>query len=250
MSNILLEVCITSPADAETAQYGGVQRLELNSALALGGLTPSVGTLVEVRASTTLPIIAMVRPRPGGFCYSAREFAVLCRDAEAMLAHGADGIAFAVLTAQGEVDQARCRTVRELCGSKSAVFHRAFDVVPQPSTTLEQLIDLGFHRVMSSGQEVNCYNGSALLAKMIQQAAGRIEILPAGGINAFTVADVVTRTGCTQIHASLRTTNGDPSVLARPHIRFGTVATPESQYDATDLEAIRTMRELLQKLDR
>jgi copper homeostasis protein len=242
---ILLEVCITSVEDAQAAQYGGADRLELNCALPLGGLTPTPALLAEVKKHTTLPVLAMLRPRSGGFCYSETEFTIMQHDAEALLANGADGLAFAVLTAKGEVDAARCRVLRELCGERVAVFQRAFDVVPQPFKTMEQLIELGFKRIMTSGQEVNTYNGAPLIAELIRKAAGRIEILPAGGINRFTVSDIVARTKCDQVHASLRTMHGDPSVLARPHVRFGTINISESQYDGTDLQAVRDMVSLL-----
>src|SRR5215831_897443 len=101
---ILLEVCCCSPDDCAAAEKGGADRIELTCALMLGGLTPSFGLLREARAATKLPIIAMVRPRPGGFCYSAAEFAVMLRDAEIALAEGAAGIAFGILTSAGSID--------------------------------------------------------------------------------------------------------------------------------------------------
>src|SRR5690348_5874133 len=145
---ILLEVCIASVADALAAQAGGVDRLELNTALGLGGLTPSAGQLAEVRRATALPLIVMARPRPGGFCYSDSEFRVLRRDVEHALDQGADGIAFGVLTPTGEVDRERVRQIVTQMGTRQAVFHRAFDVTPDPVVALEQLIDLGVQRVM------------------------------------------------------------------------------------------------------
>jgi copper homeostasis protein len=241
---ILLEVAVASAPDALTAQAGGADRLELNSALALGGLTPSPGTLHEVRAAVTLPVIALVRPRAGGFCYDTAEFRVLQRDVDFALGMGADGVAFGVLTATGEIDRERVRTVVRQVGPRQAVFHRAFDVTPDPAAALEQLIDLGVRRVMTSGQEENAYHGVARIAGLIGQAVGRIEVLPAGGVNRFTVADVLARTGCDQVHASLRTTRNDPSTAARPHVRFGSVGA-EDRFEATSLEAVRQMRELL-----
>jgi copper homeostasis protein len=192
---IKLEVCACSPEDCLTAKRGGADRVELTCALMLGGLTPSLGALREARAAVLIPIIAMIRPRQGGFCYSASEFKVMQRDAEIALAEGADGIAFGILTASGAVDPERCSQLAKLAGKRQTVFHRAFDVTPDPLAALDQLIDLGITRVMTSGQEASAYNGTANIAKYIQHAAGRIEVLPAGGINRFTVADVVQRTG-------------------------------------------------------
>src|SRR5580658_9821624 len=114
MSTIKLEICTASVEDCVRAERGGADRVELNCALMLGGLTPSLGALRESRAAVRLPIIAMIRPRPAGFCYSRAEFAVMQRDAETALAEGADGIAFGILTATGAVDVKRCRALVKL----------------------------------------------------------------------------------------------------------------------------------------
>jgi copper homeostasis protein len=242
---ILLEVCIASPDDAIAAHDAGADRLELNAALPLGGLTPSLGAIVETRA-VSLPLIVMARPRPGGFDYSAGEWRVLRRDVELSLEHGADGVAFGALTESGEIDRERVREIVRQVGGKQAVFHRAFDVTPEPFAALEALIDLGVTRVLTSGQEETAYQGAALIRRLIERAAGRIEVLPASGVNRFSVADVVARTGCDQVHASLRTSIADRSTTARPQVRFGAAGgPPEDRYDATSAERVRQMRELL-----
>ncbi len=243
---ILLEVCIASVEDALAAQAGGADRLELNTALPLGGLTPSPGLLEEVRRAVALPLIVMARPRPGGFCYSDADFRVLCRDADLALERGADGIAFGVLTSDGRIDRARVARVVDLVGPRRAVFHRAFDVTPDPAEALGALIDLGVRRVLTSGQEESAYHGAATIAALRTQAAGRIEVLPAGGINRITLADVLARTGCDQVHASLRTGREDRSTAARPQVRFGAaVNLPEDRFDATSEELVRQVRAML-----
>jgi copper homeostasis protein len=245
---VLLEVPVASVEDALAAQAGGADRLELNAALPLGGLTPSLGTLIEVKAAVALPVLAMIRPRPGGFAYGQADLRVMQRDADLALRHGADGIVFGILTADGRVDGDRCRCLLRQAGDRAAVFHRAFDVTPDPYDALEQLIDLGFRRVMTSGQEETAYNGAALIAGLIRRSGGRIEVLPAGGINRFTAADVVARTGCDQVHASLRTRREDRSVAARPQVSFGgVVKPPEDRYDATSPEAVAELRGLLRR---
>jgi copper homeostasis protein len=243
---VLLEVAVASVEDALVAAGGGADRLELNAALPLGGLTPSLGTLLEVKAAVSVPVIAMLRPRAGGFAYGESELRVMRRDLDLMLAHGADGIAFGVLLSDGRVDIERCRALVRQIGSREAVFHRAFDVTPEPLDALERLIDLGVRRVMTSGQEESAYNGAARIAELARRAAGRIEVLPAGGINAFTLADVLARTGCAQVHASLRGRREDRSVCGRPQVSFGGgVKLPEDRYDATSAEAVSQLRALL-----
>jgi copper homeostasis protein len=246
---IQLEICTASVEDCVKAEHGGADRVELNCALMLGGLTPSLGALRESRASVRLPIIAMIRPRPAGFCYSSSEFAVMQRDAEMALSEGAAGIAFGLLTAGGLVDLKRCRQMVKLALGRQAVFHRAFDVVRDPLTALQQLIDMGVTRIMTSGQEASAYNGAANIAGYIRQAAGRIEILPAGGINRFTIADVIQRTGCDQVHASLSAASQDRSASRRPQVSFGgTIKPSEVEFTVTDAEAVRRLRGALARI--
>ena len=243
---MLLEICTASVEDCIAAQEGGADRVELNAALALGGLTPSLGTLIEAKRAIDLPIMVMIRPRPGGFCYSPHEFITMQRDVDLALEHDADGIAFGILTESGQLDAFRCRQLIEQAGDREVVFHRAFDVVADPADTLEHLIDMGVTRVLTSGQEASAYNGAANIARYVAQAAGRIEILPAGGINRFTLDDVLARTGCHQVHASLTTTKADHSTQTRPHIAFGgTFRAPEDRFSTTDIAAVADIRHRL-----
>jgi copper homeostasis protein len=244
---LLLEVPVVSVEDALAAQEGGADRLELNAALTLGGLTPSLGTLIEVKAAVALPVLVMIRPRPGGFCYAEADIKVMKRDVDLALQHGADGVVLGILTADGRVDSERCRRLLRQAAGRTTVFHRAFDVTPDPFEALESLIELGLQRVMTSGQEETAFYGAKCIGELIHRAAGRIEVLPAGGINRFTVADVVARTGCDQVHASLRAKRDDRSVAARPHVSFGTLELPEDRYDATSAEAVAEMRRLLSR---
>src|SRR5579871_5085061 len=125
---ILLEIAVASVADAIAAEEAGADRLELNSAMALGGLTPSPGLLIEVKRRVRIPVMVMIRPRSGGCCYTDADFDVMQRDAEFALANGADGLVFGLLDAEGRVDSPRCREFVKLAGAKTPlVFHRAFD---------------------------------------------------------------------------------------------------------------------------
>jgi copper homeostasis protein len=205
-----MEVCVESVEDAAAEVAGGADRIELNCALAMDGLTPSAGLLAETRRAIRVPLIAMARPRPGDFCYLDSELRVLRRDVEYALEHGADGVAFGVLTDNRRIDTRRCRAIiRRLVGSSpQLVFHRAFDAIRDPLSALEQLIDLGFHRVMTSGGRNTAAAGSPFIRRLIDRAAGRIEILPAGGIRPINARQLITRTGCDQLHTSLRDARG------------------------------------------
>jgi copper homeostasis protein len=239
---LLLEVAIGSVEDALAAETGGADRLELNAALSLGGLSPSLGTLTEVKRATRLPVFVMVRPRPGAFCYKPAEYRVLLRDLELFLEHGADGVVFGILNEDATVDRERCRDVVRLAGDHPVVFHRAFDLTPDAGLALEALIDLGVCRVMTSGQRPTALAGAPKIAGLIQQSAGRIEILPAGGINSHNVLDLLEQTSCTQVHAGLRGTARDASALARPEIDFTSRPLPPELYDLTDGARVKLLR--------
>lgn len=167
-----MEICTASADDCVAAEQAGADRLELNCALMLGGLTPSLGCLREALAEVRIPLIAMIRPRAGGFCYSATEFKVMQRDLELALEAGAAGIAFGILKTDGTVDHERCRQIVGLCPGRQVVFHRAFDVVPDPLAALDQFVNLGVTRVMTSGQEASAYNGATRIAEFIRHAGG------------------------------------------------------------------------------
>lgn len=254
-SRVLLEICIASPEDALTAAGAGADRLELNAALELGGLTPSLATFLEARQAVSLPVIAMARPRPGGFHYSTHEFNVMRRDIDLLLEHGADGIATGLLAADGSVDMDRNAQIIRQIGARAAeglVFHRAFDFTPDPLAALEQIIDLGFRRVMTSGQQPTALQGAKLIAELIRRSAGRIEILPAAGIRASNAVEIISSTGCTQLHASLREIRPDPSVHARPALslgggKFPAADHPEGAIQATSARLVAEMAETLRK---
>ncbi|WP_020469200.1 copper homeostasis protein CutC [Zavarzinella formosa] len=249
MSRILLEVCTATLDDALAAAQGGADRLELNSALELGGLTPSPGVFLRIREVVSLPLCVMIRPRPGGFHYSANEFQMMIEEAKWFLNHGADAIVFGILTEDGLVDMNRCREIVELAGTGRAIFHRAFDLTPEPKAALEQLIHLGFARVMTSGQQPVTLAGCSLINELISQAAGRIEILPAGGIKTQNMREVIAHTGCDQIHASLRSDREDRSARHRPAIQFGSASGDgECFYRSTDVSLVKKMRDLLDGL--
>ena len=248
MRQLLLEICCGSLDDALEAETGGAHRVELCSALFLGGLTPSLGTILEAKARLRIPVMVMVRPRGGGFCYTAAEMAVMERDTAAAVEHGADGIVFGILHSDGTVDVERCKRIRQLIGDRQAVFHRAFDVTPDPIRALDQLVELGITRILTSGQEDNALEGAALIKRLVDYAAGRIEILPGGGIKPQTLQRVLESTGCTQVHLTAFKTQSDPSTRAHPQVTLGgALYPPEDQYLMTDRHLVEQISKALQR---
>ena len=245
-SEILIEVCCGSTDDAIEAEKGGAARVELNSSLFFGGLTPSLGSVIEAKGRLDIPVIVMIRPRGGGFCYTQTEMAVMLHDARLAIEHGADGLAFGILTQYGSVDKDRCRQIIELVGNKEAVFHRAFDVTPEPLEALDQLVELGFKRILTSGQAPSVPEGAELLKELIDYAGDRIEILPGGGIRQHNIRAIIEQTGANQVHLSAFEQRTDPSASNRPHITFGgALRPPEDRYDIVNQNAIRSISDLL-----
>jgi len=245
LANILLEIVASTVDDCLAAESGGADRIELCAAISTGGLTPSLGTLVEAKERGSLPLMAMVRPRAGGFCYSEGDFAAMQRDAEFLLEHGAEGVVFGILHSDGTVDTTRCGTMLELAGGRQTVFHRAFDVVPDAFRALEELIDLGFTRLLTSGQQKTALEGSNLIRRLIDRARERIEVLSGSGIREHNVRELIDATGCTQVHMTAFSAHVDPSAAASP-LHFGSIpgSTPPA-YEHVDRETVQRMKETL-----
>jgi copper homeostasis protein len=161
--------------------------------------------------------------------------AVMERDTVLACERGADGIVVGILNAEGSIDEERCRRIRKLIGDRQAVFHRAFDVTPDPFRALDQLVELGFNRLLTSGQEDTAPEGAPLIKRLIKYAGDRIEVLPGGGIKLNSLRQVVEATGCKQVHLTAFKTQVDTSVRGRPFVTFGgALYPPEDQYQVTD----------------
>ncbi len=252
MKRTLLETIVISLDDARAAAEAGADRFELCSALALGGLTPSAGTVAGIKAEVDVPVLCMVRPREGGMAYAEGEFQAMLRDAELFVDAGAEGVVFGFLTPEGQLDLRRIRVfMRQLETAAAgrpvtATFHRAFDVVAEPETALEQLIDLGVERILTSGRAPTALEGAEQIRAYREQADGRIGILPGGGIDLGNLTEVVRRTGSDEVHVYLSRRQQDSSPSGNPNIYFGArLPAGENEYRAVDGEAIRQARRLL-----
>lgn len=241
MKKILVEVCCGSADDVIEAKKAGADRVELNSDLFHGGLTPTVGSLLVAKRETGMKIMTMIRPREGGFCYTEAEFAVAIEDAKQLLANGSDGLVFGFLHTDGTIDVERTAILAKLAHSagKEAVFHRAIDVVPDWKQALDLLIGLNITRVLTSGQEADVSNGTETVREMIRYAAGRIQILPGAGITARNYQRIVAETGTDQIHLAAHRSVADTSVLNNRSIFYGgCLYPPEDRFNMIDKEYI------------
>ena len=243
MNQYTLEVCCGSVDDVLEAQRGGADRVELNSCLMFGGLTPSIGTLIAAKKLSSLPIMTMVRPRQAGFCYTAAEYAAALADAEQLLEHGSDGLVFGFLDADGNLDAKRTRELARLAGDKTKVFHRAIDVCADWKRLLGQLIDIGIDRVLTSGLAPDVFYGVEVIREMMDFAQGAIQIMPGAGVNLRNVDKIVEATGCDQIHVARFRDVMDTSTAANRDIFFGgALYPPEDRYSVIDGDYIGRIR--------
>ena len=204
MGKVLLEVVAGSVDEALAAEDAGADRIELCSALPVGGLTPSLGLAERVVSAVNIPVVVMLRGREGGFSISDAEFDTMISDLAHLRGVGIAGLVFAVLTPAGELDQGRCRSLVEAAGSAQTVFHRAFDGMSSRLEVLEALIEIGFTRLLTSGGAKTAPEGAAEIAELVKRAAGRIEILPGGGVRPANVRSLIAQTGVDQVHFSAR----------------------------------------------
>ncbi len=248
MDKILLEICCGSAGDAIEAWKAGADRVELNGDMFHGGLTPTIGNLLVAKRETDFPIMTMVRPREGGFCYTKAEFDTAIEDAKLLLQYGSDGLVFGFLHENGTVDVERTRILADiaLSAGKECVFHRAIDVVPDWKEAIDQLAEIGVTRILTSGQEPDVSLGTDTVRAMIQYAAGRIQILPGAGITARNLERVIRETGTTQVHLAASREQFDTSTRNNRAIFYGgCLYPPEDRYSLTDRETVQGIAQQL-----
>lgn len=241
----IVEVCCGSYYDALQAQYGGARRVELNSALHMGGLTPSLATLLKVKENTDLEVICMVRPRGAGFCYNDEDFEIMKLDAEILLDNGADGIAFGCLDEEGEINIPQTREMLKIIKSyhKTAVFHRAIDCVYDIDKAINILITIGIDRVLTSGLQSKAPRGKEMIKYLHDAYGNSIEILAGSGINADNVKQFLEYTGINQVHSSCKEWIMDPTTINNK-VDF---SYHDDEYDAVDYELVEMLVDIVEK---
>lgn len=218
----MVEICCGGFQDAKIASECGIKRIELNSALHLGGLTPSLGSLILTKKYTNLEVMCMVRSRGAGFVYSEWEYEQMKEDAELLMAYGTDGIVFGFLNEDGTIDEKRTSEFVSIAhrDEKIAVFHRAFDLVKDPYQAIETLIDLEVDRVLTSGLAMTAEEGIPLLKDLQKKYGRRIEILAGSGINGQNAQRIMEETQIRQLHSSCKIWELDPTTSGE-QVSFG-----------------------------
>jgi copper homeostasis protein len=202
-SPILLELSVETAEAAVAAERGGAQRIELCAQLRLGGLTPSEEVMRLARKSVTVPIFAMIRPRAGDFTYSLEELAQMRRDIAVAQRIGIEGIVLGIVTRERCVDAERTRELVMAAHPLPVTFHRAFDDVADLDSALDDVIETGAARILTSGGAANAPAGIENLARLVDAAGERVTIIPGGGIKASNVLQIARKSGARELHSGL-----------------------------------------------
>jgi copper homeostasis protein len=201
----LLEISVESLDLAIAAERGGAHRIELCEYLAVGGVTPSTDLMRKARPAIKIPIFAMIRPRDENFIYSKSELAQMRGEIKLAKSSGMDGVILGILHNDGTVNVEQTRELVECAKPLPVTFHRAFDETPDLPAALEAVISAGAKRILTSAGKPNAAQGAEVLAGLVKQAAGRITILPGGGINSSNLAEIIRITRAFEFHSGLGT---------------------------------------------
>lgn len=243
---MILEVPCGNIESIKSALIGGADRIELCSALSLGGLTPTLGML-EASAEYKIEKFIMIRPREGDFVFSDKEFKSMLRDIEVFRKAGAHGIVSGILFKNGEIDSIRCSELIAASRPLPFTFHRAFDLTSDPLRSLDLLLDLKVDRLLTSGQASDAYTGRDLISKLVLHANNKIKIMAGAGINLSNVASICETTGIKEIHLSGRVKKKSQMPIHHSSVAMGNEDPDESFYEVTDSWIIKTIRDLIDK---
>ncbi|XP_076240878.1 copper homeostasis protein cutC homolog [Calliopsis andreniformis] len=199
-----MEVCVDSLQSAWNAIEGGASRLEVCSALSEGGLTPSPGFLKTIKDFSPIPVYAMIRISAGNFVYDKQSMNAMMQDVTILKDHGADGFVFGALTSDNEIDTEYCDSIVFCARPLPVTFHRAFDEVKDPLESLETVIDLGFKRILTSGQKGTAEEGLELIQTLVEKANDRIIIMPGSGITKDNILKIKRLSKAKEFHASAK----------------------------------------------
>lgn len=237
-----LEIIGFNLESCHIAQVNGANRIELCDNPGDGGTTPSYGFIKAARKLLQIELYCMIRPRGGDFFYSEEEFEVMKADIKTAKELGCDGVVIGMLNKDGSIAKEQCKQLVELAYPMGVTFQRAFDRVKDPFAALEDVIDTGCERILTSGLVPSCHDGAKLIGELNAKAAGRISIMPGSGLRSSNLIDVARITGATEFHTSAR-------VFTNTQMDFVNPAMEEDLKNVmVDAEEVARMVQLLQKI--
>jgi copper homeostasis protein len=243
-----LEICCYSLQSCINAQKGGANRIELCNGLFEGGTTPSIGLIKLAVAAVDIPIYPIIRPRGGDFVYSETELRVMEEDIQQAKTAGARGVVIGILNTDGTVNISETKRLVELAKPLGVTFHRAFDMTSDPMQALEDIIQTGCERILTSGQQNYATDATTLLSKLVKAANGRIEIMAGSGVGVEN-AELLIKTGLHAIHLSAKTASASPMQFRNEAVSMASAINPSEyvRYEA-DLETIEKVRAIAEEL--
>ena len=200
----IIEIATSDFTTTKSAVEGGANRIELCANLMEGGTTPSFGTIQQCRKNFAIPIYPIIRPRGGDFLYTKDEYEIMLQDIKLCKQLGCDGVVIGLLNSNGSIDIVRTAQIVEAAYPLGVTFHRAFDRCKDPFQALEQLIEIGCERILTSGQQLSVAEGVDLVADLNKVADDRIIIMPGSGVRKENIKILAEKTGCVEFHSSLR----------------------------------------------
>lgn len=241
--NKKIEICVDSVESCINAEKGGADRLEFCGNMFEGGTTPSYGVLQLAREMVSKPIYAMVRPRGGDFCYNDIEFEIMKREIKLMKELKIDGIVFGILTKEGKVDKERCSKLLDLWGTNKATFHRAIDVSSNLNEACEDIISLGFERILTSGGEANVMSGIIKLKELVEKYNDKIIIMPGSGINERNIEYINDTIKANEYHMTANKTVESVMQYRNENVFMGaSLRPPEFSVKYTDENKVKNIK--------
>jgi len=247
MKNFTLEVCIDSVESAAAAVQGGATRLELCANLVLGGTTPGVFLLREIRKISNIPIHAIIRPRFGDFCYTDSELRIMAEEVRQFKAEGAEGVVIGVLSPDGSLDMAAMKALCDAAGGMNVAMHRAFDMCNDPFEALKQAEGLGVCTILTSGRRNLCLDGAELLGQL--NAQSKLEIMAGSGVSATNIPQLRAIAGLSSYHLSGRVAIDSPMVYRNPELSMGLPSLSEYELWRTSADLIAAARKVLEDIE-
>jgi copper homeostasis protein len=235
----IIEIATSDFLTTRSAVEGGADRIELCANLAEGGTTPSAGHLKKCRDSFSVLIYPIIRPRGGDFLYSAEEFEIMLHDVRLSKEIGCDGVVLGMLNKDGSIDIQRTAKLVEVAYPLGVTFHRAFDRCKDPFEAMEQLIQIGCERILTSGQQPSAPDAVELIAQLNKEAAERIIVMPGSGVRKENIKMLAEKTGCVEFHSSLRSTVASPMEFIHPAFEGSAESYRNNAIDPADVVDFR-----------
>ncbi|MCW3463617.1 copper homeostasis protein CutC [Chitinophaga nivalis] len=246
--SFILEICAGSVASCIAAAAGGANRIELCDNLLEGGTTPSYATIAVAREKVNIDLYPIIRPRGGDFLYTDLEFEIMKKDIEICKQLGCNGVVIGMLTAEGRVDKQRCKELVKLAWPMGVTFHRAFDMTDNPFEALEDIIETGCERILTSGARNTAVEGASLLKDLFLRADDRIAIMAGSGVRANNIAQLVKTTGLSEFHTTAKAYEDSAMVYRNPNVSMGGIpGVPEYGISLTQEKEVLLIRELGEK---